>query len=435
MIRTKPNPSQIEYNKYFAKDPAEINVLNTRTQYGFFLTAKQWARLLGFETAGILSNYIDKYIYFREHFPKNNGLFFLTQASISGDMGISIFAVNKAKQLFIKMGLISVIHKGLPAKEWFVLDFEAIDNIHCNPVLLDLIKSEGQVPCDNPTQASGDNMMQALGDNPTHNKDNKLFKDNKFNDILVSKDTLLLEKSTTDLSNDSFVDDILNYWNELDNTTIHKKDPNNKTYQTVSKLLNRLQQGLPLDHNKQNQPTKLLAEFLENSSISDNIVNLKYTEETIKPILQSISKTLKSKTGLPQVLWNSFAGKKSGYSAFYLFAAKIKIETRFIKIAELLQKHACSPINRVNSDAFEIKRELYARDIGLQEAYILMKWGIEHSKEKYTPKFNTVIEFFEKFTKLRDQKDKKIESPFGKGQGNNRSLSKIPIEYKEGRKV
>lgn len=96
---------------------------------GFITTAKCLIKTIGFIDAGILSNYMDKSIYFQGKEPKNKGWFYLTLESQSDELGIPKKRLIRAKNFFIYAGVLKVQRKGIPSKEWFLLDFEAISDL------------------------------------------------------------------------------------------------------------------------------------------------------------------------------------------------------------------------------------------------------------------------------------------------------------------
>ena len=96
---------------------------------GFITTAKCLIKTIGFIDAGILSNYMDKSIYFQEQEPKHKGWFYLTLEAQQKELGIPKKRLIRAKNFFIYAGVLKVQRKGIPSKEWFMLDFEAITDL------------------------------------------------------------------------------------------------------------------------------------------------------------------------------------------------------------------------------------------------------------------------------------------------------------------
>ena len=96
---------------------------------GFITTAKCLIKTIGFIDAGILSNYMDKSIYFQKQEPKHKGWFYLTLEAQHKELGIPKKRLIRAKNFFIYAGVLKVQRKGIPSKEWFLLDFEAITDL------------------------------------------------------------------------------------------------------------------------------------------------------------------------------------------------------------------------------------------------------------------------------------------------------------------
>ena len=96
---------------------------------GYLIINKTLIEKFGLVPAGVLSNYIDKHIYFtKKRNEKNkefNGWFFLTHKDISKHLNIKTPSIRNAKQKFIELGILQVATKGVPAKEWIRIDFQS----------------------------------------------------------------------------------------------------------------------------------------------------------------------------------------------------------------------------------------------------------------------------------------------------------------------
>jgi len=94
---------------------------------GAFLSVnKTLLRHYGPEPALILSNWIDKQIYFKAHFPKNDGWFFLTHEQQREQLGVTDHAIRKVKKLLRKDGILETKQMGIPAKEWYKINIWAL---------------------------------------------------------------------------------------------------------------------------------------------------------------------------------------------------------------------------------------------------------------------------------------------------------------------
>jgi hypothetical protein len=130
MIRTKApqiNNLNISHNNMY-----KIIVRNCLTQTGFLQINKTLIKKLGLINASVLSLYIDKDKYFSINFSENNGWFYFTNDQQVNELFLDRKTIIKAKKVLIKKQLIFSKLKGLPLKEWFLLNFEKIHDIISN---------------------------------------------------------------------------------------------------------------------------------------------------------------------------------------------------------------------------------------------------------------------------------------------------------------
>ena len=129
------------------KSPA----LNSRIEFlaieafkstGYLIVNKTLIKQFGLLPAILLSNYIDKHIYFREKFPDNDGWFFLTHENQMNQLGMAEYSIRKYKTYLKDKGIIKTTQKGIPAKEWYKIDFQKL--VGC--LGQDLPKTTGQDP-------------------------------------------------------------------------------------------------------------------------------------------------------------------------------------------------------------------------------------------------------------------------------------------------
>ena len=93
---------------------------------GFLIVNKTLIQQLGLLPAILLSNYIDKHTYFRKHQPDNDGWFYLTHEQQMEQIGIGEYSVIKYKNLLKEKGILQTERRGIPAKEWFKIDFQKL---------------------------------------------------------------------------------------------------------------------------------------------------------------------------------------------------------------------------------------------------------------------------------------------------------------------
>ncbi|MFA5151278.1 MAG: hypothetical protein WC554_01835 [Clostridia bacterium] len=128
---------------------SELFITELLRSDGFLILNKRCIQIFGLKPAIILSNYIDKYIYFKTNSPENNGWFFLTHDTIQDQLQIGERTIINAKNLFKELGIIKTKIAGLPAKEWLQIDFEAFIEIYANNEENSPCKNDGTIPCKN----------------------------------------------------------------------------------------------------------------------------------------------------------------------------------------------------------------------------------------------------------------------------------------------
>jgi hypothetical protein len=87
-------------------------------------------RLLGLHKAFFLTNLVDKCAYFYEkEMLSDDGCFFMTHANQCGDTGFSEYQIREMKKELITLGLIRTQMRGVPAKEFYQIDFVKIQEL------------------------------------------------------------------------------------------------------------------------------------------------------------------------------------------------------------------------------------------------------------------------------------------------------------------
>ena len=114
MKRTKQSNTNLE---------AEIIIIEAFKSTGYLIVNKTLIKQIGLIPAIILSNYIDKHIYFRKQRPENNGWFFLTHANQTEQLGLSDHQIRQAKKKLIAADYIVTEMRGIPPKEWYIINF------------------------------------------------------------------------------------------------------------------------------------------------------------------------------------------------------------------------------------------------------------------------------------------------------------------------
>ena len=104
----------------------EILAIEAFKSTGFLIVNKTLIKQLGLIPAVLLSNYIDKYIYFKEKFPNNGNWFYLTHEQQMEQLHIGEHSVIKYKNFLKEKGILKTNKQGIPAKEWLNIDFEKL---------------------------------------------------------------------------------------------------------------------------------------------------------------------------------------------------------------------------------------------------------------------------------------------------------------------
>ena len=120
----------------------EFLVIEAFKSTGYLIVNKTLIKQFGLLPAILLSNYIDKHIYFREKFPDNDGWFFLTHENQMNQLGMAEYSIRKYKTYLKDKGIIKTTQKGIPAKEWYKIDFQKLVGY----LGQDLPKTTGQEP-------------------------------------------------------------------------------------------------------------------------------------------------------------------------------------------------------------------------------------------------------------------------------------------------
>ena len=150
----------------------------------FLAINKKLIKVLGLEKALFISNLIDKYKYFQKReMLTEDGAFYNTHEDQIYEIGLTEYQIRKCKKELIKMGILKTEKRGVPAKEFYFINFQLLIAMVFGKELniegLDLTKTEGL----DLTKTEGLDLTKTEGlYNKT--KDNKT-KDNKnlFSDL------------------------------------------------------------------------------------------------------------------------------------------------------------------------------------------------------------------------------------------------------------
>ena len=184
MKRTKgTNETSHDDSDMIKNDMIKIALEIFRTD-AFLAINKKLIKVLGLEKALFISNLIDKYKYFQKReMLTEDGAFYNTHEDQIYEIGLTEYQIRKCKKELIKMGILKTEKRGVPAKEFYFINFQLLIAMVFGEELniegLDLTKTEGL----DLTKTEGLDLTKTEGlYNKT--KDNKT-KDNKnlFSDL------------------------------------------------------------------------------------------------------------------------------------------------------------------------------------------------------------------------------------------------------------
>lgn len=159
----------------------ETMMLDALGSSGYLLINKNLILKLGLLDAAIFSNYIDKHKYWKSRDEDFDGWFFLTFEAQKEELHISDYTLRQAKARFLKLKLLRVKRKGIPAKEYYKLDLgKIVKYIYPQKSISTLVSSD-----------SGTLETSDSGTLFNNNKDNKTkLKNNtkKFSSVIPEQD-------------------------------------------------------------------------------------------------------------------------------------------------------------------------------------------------------------------------------------------------------
>ena len=145
----------------------------------FLAINKKLIKVLGLEKALFISNLIDKYKYFQKReMLTEDGAFYNTHEDQIYEIGLTEYQIRKCKKELIKMGILKTEKRGVPAKEFYFINFQLLIAMVFGEELniegLDLTKTKGL----DLTKTKGLDLTKTKGHLYNKTKDNKT-KDNK----------------------------------------------------------------------------------------------------------------------------------------------------------------------------------------------------------------------------------------------------------------
>jgi len=122
MKRTKGTNETSHDNNDMIKIALEI----FRTD-AFLAINKKLIKVLGLEKALFISNLIDKYKYFQKReMLTEDGAFYNTHGDQIYEIGLTEYQIRKCKKELIEMGILKTEKRGVPAKEFYFINFQLL---------------------------------------------------------------------------------------------------------------------------------------------------------------------------------------------------------------------------------------------------------------------------------------------------------------------
>lgn len=92
----------------------------------YLMINKNLIKMLGTELAIYLENLVDKYKYYQDRGMLEDDCFFLTHKDQQEQLGLTEYQIRRRKKELVELGLISIIKKGVPCKEFYKIHFDVL---------------------------------------------------------------------------------------------------------------------------------------------------------------------------------------------------------------------------------------------------------------------------------------------------------------------
>jgi len=175
---------------------------------GFLMINKKLASHFGLELAGYISNLVDKYKYFQKHGKLDTDMsFFLTHSDQCVQIGITERRIRKHKKTLKDLGILNTKMRGVPPKEFYILDINKLISKFLNPNPDETVRNNGDETVrnngDETVRNNGDETVRNNGDETVRNiKDNK-YKDNKYKDNKYKDTNNIISENSDNEQNQS----------------------------------------------------------------------------------------------------------------------------------------------------------------------------------------------------------------------------------------
>jgi hypothetical protein len=246
-----------------------------------------------------------------------------------------------------------------------------------------------------PTNGKPTNGFSTYGFSATNNINNN---NTNYKEIL-SKDNIQDSENPVCYNT---IDEIIDFWNELEETPTHK-NKDTKVYQTISSHINNLLQGFPIICKKDSTPTERMTQFNESFNIPPKIIHKKWTPAEIKQHLKTIvNSAAYDGRGLNSVFWNNFNGKRAkGFSLFLSEYKKEKTPKKYNILVGKFCKLLKIPLPAVGKHkSWAIMLQELHEQHSTKKIMSVMQWQAANSEGKYAFVVEGMEEFVDKFDRI-----------------------------------
>ena len=109
-------------------------LINTLRSESSLIINKVLIERIGLIPAVLLSNYLEKQLYFEKSHSENDGWFFHSHSHIQNQTGLTEWQIKETKKILVNENLLTIKRQGLPSKEWLKINYDELLNKLINSV-------------------------------------------------------------------------------------------------------------------------------------------------------------------------------------------------------------------------------------------------------------------------------------------------------------
>lgn len=104
-------------------------IINLLASSAYIIVNKKLIQKLGLDCAVMIGELCSEYTYWKNQDKLEEGFFFSTRENIFKNTGLSNYNQRKALGKLVELQIVSEQYKGLPAKKWYSLNLNKLDEI------------------------------------------------------------------------------------------------------------------------------------------------------------------------------------------------------------------------------------------------------------------------------------------------------------------